>query len=134
MRTAEWFACINFYVFDILIPQDRIITTEFNDKSVPTLSLDSVIRNLFSIQTPMDDSTRLFLKSRHYNIISAGCKIQLENIQLREFCTMPDILLHHHLNSGIIAVRFLSTKVQYLIDIQAFFNKWNNKNDFSTYS
>ncbi|MBR1912866.1 MAG: hypothetical protein IJ828_11005 [Treponema sp.] len=134
MRTAEWFACINFYVFDILIPQDRIITTEFNDKSVPTLSLDSVIRNLFSIQTPMDDSTRLFLKSRHYNIISTGCKIQLENIQLREFCTMPDILLHHHLNSGIIAVRFLSTKVQYLIDIQAFFNKWNNKNDFSTYS
>ncbi len=134
MRTAEWFACINFYVFDILIPQDRIITTEFNDKSVPTLSLDFVIRNLFNIQTPMDDSTRLFLKSRHYNIISTGCKIQLENIQLREFCTMPDILLHHHLNSGIIAVRFLSTKVQYLIDIQAFFNKWNNKNDFSTYS
>ncbi len=134
MRTAEWFACINFYVFDILIPQERIITTEFNDKSIPALSLDTVIRELFSIQTPTDDATRLFIKSRHYNIISTGCKIKLENIQLREFSTLPRIMLHPLMDSGIIAIRFLSSKVQYLIDIQTFFNKWNNKNDFSTYS
>ena len=134
MRTAEWFACINFYLFDILIPQERIITTEYNDKSIPSLSLDSVIQNIFNIQTPNDDSTRLFLKSRHYNIVSTGCKIQLEYILLHEFSTLPGIMLHPLLDSGIIAIRFCSTKVQYLIDIQAFFNKWNNKNDFSTYS
>ncbi|MCR5762763.1 MAG: hypothetical protein K6G00_05190 [Treponema sp.] len=134
MRTAEWFACINFYIFDILIPKDRIITTEFNDKSIPALSLDAAIRNIFGIQTPYDDSTRLFLKSRYYNIISTGCKIHLENIQLKEFSTLPEIMTHPLLESGVIAIRFCSAKIQYLIDIQTFLNKWNIKNDFSTYS
>ena len=133
MRTAEWFACIHFYIFDILIPQDSIITTDYNDNSIPVLSLDSAIRNAFKIHTPYGGTTRIFLKSRQFNIVSTSCKISLEQIMLKEFSILPKIMLQPMLESGITAIRFYQNKSQYLINVQKFLGTWNSKNDFSTY-
>lgn len=127
MRTADWFAQIKFYTFDILIQKDSIITTEPNDKSIPSLSLDDTISTIFSIPTPSDDITRIFIKSRHYNIVSTGCKIQLKYIKLNEFSLMPTIMMQQLMDFGIIAVRFYKDRVQYLLDIQKFLAKWNDK-------
>ena len=127
MKTAEWFACLNYGRFDILIPQSSFtestysltpsqsqLAMRFNCKEI---NLDRNISSIFKIEKNEPPVTEIALKSSPPLILRTSIVPTVKQIQLSDIKFFSFLYKDHLKKYGILAARFADDKIQYLVNI-----------------
>ena len=126
MKTAEWFACLDFGTFDILLPQGQVRSGSYVC-SLKNLSLDRALAKLFGKKTACFPRRAHTLLSLEGGSLATGVPLSLLQLEESSFASESPFLSQHLGRLGITAIRFTDKKVQYVLNAPQFIKLWEGK-------
>ncbi|MBO7637367.1 MAG: hypothetical protein J6S91_00160 [Treponema sp.] len=127
MKTAEWFACLDYGRFDILIPQSAFSESTYSLTPVHSqlaerfrcreVNLDQTIASFFNVDASAIPVTEIALKSQPPVILRTSIVPTVMQIQLSSIKFFSNLYKRHLKKNGILAARFADDRIQYLVDI-----------------
>ncbi len=130
MKTAEWFACLDFGSFDILIPQEQVQSGSYAC-SLKDISLDHILGKLFYREKPVLPAHGKTLLSLNGGALTTGAPLALVQLEEESFAEAGELLALHLGRLGITAIRFTEEKIQYVLNAAQFIKLWEGKHDKS---
>ena len=128
MKHANWFICLSYPLFDILIPKEDVLSSSYtssadsgNDKKI--INIDTLIDSSSAYTTNTKNKTRFEISGKQNTILQTSIIPDLISADLSEFKVFGDKLGKALLRTGFISIRFTDKKVQYLIDVKAIIKK-----------
>lgn len=124
MKQDNWFICLSYPDFDILIPKEDVLSSNYFTSDFATGKTIVDFDILVHSDLPMSkNKTQLELKSRDEIILQTSIIPDLISASLQDFTLFGDQFGKALLTRGFIAVRFLERKIQYLTDINKIISK-----------
>ena len=137
MKTAEWFACLNYGNFDILIPQSSFMESTYSLTPVRSqlaerfncteINLDQNIASIFNIETDGLPVTEIALKSNPPIILRTSIVPTVIQIQVSSIKFFSNMYKYHLKKYGILAARFTDDRIQYLVNVTKLINIGGSK-------
>lgn len=132
MKTTEWFACLNYGRFDILIPQSSFTESTYSLTPLRSqlaerfncmeINLDKNISSIFNIEKDGLPVTEIALKSNPPVILRTSIVPTVIQIQLSSIKFFSNLYKHHLKKFGILAARFTDDRIQYLVNVSKLIN------------
>lgn len=129
MKTSEWFICLKYCGFDILISQNEVkestyavmqemsFMAQLNNMS--EYRLDDIIAKIFNVRIDAKIIAEFEVNTSPPVIMRTGSIPSVVDIDLSSFKIFRGMLGDFLKQKGIIACRFYEKHIQYLIDINA---------------
>ena len=137
MKTAEWFACLNYGRFDILIPQSSLMESTYSLTEIHSqlaqklnceeINLDSRVSSIFKIESSLPPVTEIALKSQPPLILRTSIVPTVMQIPLSSIKFFSALYKSHLKKYGILAARFNEDKIQYLVSVSKLVNFGGSK-------
>ncbi len=137
MKTSEWFICLPFKDFDILIPQEVVRESTYaimqemsflaQMNEYEECNFDNILSTIFNRELSSRIIAELEVLSEPHIILRTGAIPRVLGIELKQFKILNSSIGSALRKKGIIAIRFADNHIQYLMDIKKILEEQINK-------
>jgi hypothetical protein len=128
LKTVEWFTCLSFGKKDILFPRNTVLECRYgttavsqirwNDTFIRPLNFNLILKKNFGLNISDNLNCTLIMKGIPVYAVQTESIPAMREISLSEFRPVAGFAGRFLLGSGIIAVRFVQDRIQYVVDMQ----------------